>query len=116
MLALKCKTELLLGTINEEYLWWDALKKRLIQASELVCGKNSEALVVVIIDAADNSMFAANTMKQKCFLCELLELDLPKNIRIVATARTERMSSLPEIEKQRNWRFPYSIKKIVWTI
>ena len=39
MLALKCKTELLLGTINEEYLWWDALKKRLIQASELVCGK-----------------------------------------------------------------------------
>lgn len=106
MLALKCKTELLLGTINEEYLWWDALKKRLIQASELVCGKNSEALVVVIIDAADNSMFAANTMKQKCFLCELLELDLPKNIRIVATARTERMSSLPEIEKAEKLEIP----------
>lgn len=106
MMALKCKTELLLGGPQEDYLWWAALKERLNQASLLVKGKNPEAIVVIILDAVDNSMFAANVMKQECFLQELLKLDLPKNIRIAATTRTERIELLPEIEKAEKVEIP----------
>lgn len=106
MLAIKCKSELFLGNPHDDYLWWSALKERLNQASSLVYGKNPEAVVVIIIDAADNSMFAANMMQQECFLQELLKLQLPKNIRIVATTRTERMELLPEIEKAQKLEVP----------
>ena len=98
MLAIECKTELLLGNFNEDYLWWSALKDRLSHASIIVQERNPEAIVAIIIDAADNSVFAAKRMKEDCFLKKLLELDLPHNVRVIVTARTERKMQLPYID------------------
>ena len=98
-LASECKTELLLGSYNEDYLWWNAIKERLEQASRVVKDNNPEAVVAIIIDAADNSISASQLRHEECFLEKFLEMELPENIRIIVTARTERKSSLPYIEQ-----------------
>ena len=99
MLALECGTELLLGTPSLDYNWWGAIKDRIEKAAAIIKDRNPEAIVAIIIDAADNSVHAANMMGNVCFLKALLELDFPQNVKIIVTARTERMEQLPYIEK-----------------
>lgn len=55
---------------------------------------NSEALLVVFIDAADNAEMAAEERGEDCFAGDLLSLQLPEGCRIVALCRTERVTLL----------------------
>lgn len=106
MLAVECKTELLLRMPEEEHLCWSSLKDRLLQASIIVQEKNPEAVIALIIDAADNSVFAANRMKEDCFLKKFLELEFPHNVRVILTARTERRMQLPYIDVADKYSIP----------
>lgn len=72
-------------------------KKRLEKAAEVVASRNHNALLVVIIDAADNSVIAANTLSppERSFFHDFVSLgDLPRNVSFVVTARTGRLLSL----------------------
>ena len=72
-------------------------KKRLERAAELVASRCQEALLVIIVDAADNSITAASTRSppERSFVHDFISLgDLPMNVRFVVTARTGRLETL----------------------
>ena len=70
-------------------------KKRLERAAEVVASRHKDALLVVIVDAADNSVIAASSRAETSFVREFVRLgDLPTNVRLVVTARTGRLPIL----------------------
>lgn len=74
-----------------------AFKKRLEKAAEIVALKDQTALLVIVVDAADNAVTAANMQvpPERSFLQDFLTLgDLPSNVRLVVTARTGRLPEL----------------------
>ncbi|MGY3606984.1 MULTISPECIES: hypothetical protein [unclassified Bradyrhizobium] len=73
--------------------------ERVSLAAELLQKSDPKALLVVGIDAADNSVTAArrSTPPEACFVTELATADmalLPSNVRLVFSARTVRKDSL----------------------
>lgn len=70
-------------------------KKRLALASEVVSARSAEGLIVIVADAADNSITAAKTRSEDSFIDNLVSLgDLPSNVRLVITSRTGRLETL----------------------
>lgn len=70
-------------------------KKRLERAGELVASMAHDALLLVVVDAADNSMIAAEKQSEKSFVQDFLLLgDLPQNVRLVVTTRTGQLPKL----------------------
>lgn len=81
-------------------------KRRLQRAAEVVAAINEKALLVIAIDAADNSVAAAekDPSKEPSFVHEFFSIgDLPENVRFLVTARTGRLEPL---------NLPDSFKKI----
>lgn len=70
------------------------LTRRLTLASLIVRGQNPNALVTVVIDAADNSLAGASALGDKSFVTGLSRVDMPEGCRLVLTARTHRVSDL----------------------
>ena len=52
---------------------------------------NETAILVVLIDAADNAEMAAKEFNQPCFVHELLREPLPDGCRLIGLCRTERI-------------------------
>lgn len=101
-LAQNLRTPLLISPSNNlEYP--RVFKKRLEKASEIVSSINKEAFLVIVIDAADNSVTAAKESGEKSFVHEFFNLGaLPDNVRFLVTARTGRLDSLnlsPKFER-----------------
>ncbi|HCA56555.1 MAG TPA: hypothetical protein DEP46_01080 [Blastocatellia bacterium] len=74
-----------------------AFHNRLIKASEIVSANGPDALLVVLIDAADNSVMAARTRvpPEKSFVHDLARIgDIPANTRLLISARTARLAEL----------------------
>ena len=74
-----------------------AFKKRLLLASEVVKLKNPNARIVVVVDAADNSIVAAEKQaeKESSFIFDFARIgELPNNIAFVVTTRSSRVESL----------------------
>jgi len=74
-----------------------AFKRRLERASQVVAAKNPDALLVIVVDAADNSVTAAELQSppERSFVHDFMSLgDLPENVRLIVTARTGRLPSL----------------------
>lgn len=70
-------------------------KGRLALASEVVRARSAEAIIVVVADAADNSITAAETQSERSFIHDLVSLgDLPGNVRLLVTSRTSRLQGL----------------------
>lgn len=72
-------------------------RRRLEVAAEVLTSTNESGLLVLAIDAADNSIAAARSRGtgDSSFVTELISMkDLPTNVRIVVTARTGRLSEL----------------------
>jgi hypothetical protein len=83
-------------------------KKRLALASEIVSAKSADALIVVVADAADNSITAAENLSEHSFIPSLLSLgDLPNNVRLVITSRTGR---LPTLKLPPTFGTPFEVK------
>jgi NACHT domain. len=81
-------------------------KRRLQRAAEVVAAINDKALLVIAIDAADNSVAAAekDPSREPSFVHEFFSIGgLPENVRFLVTARTGRLESL---------NLPDSFKKI----
>lgn len=94
-LATECGTEWIVGRLPKEYEYWRMLNDRLEKAVSYVKQQNASAAVVIIIDAADNSMVAANVFKEECFLQGLLNQTLPDGVWIIVTTRIERQHLIP---------------------
>lgn len=74
-----------------------AFRKRLESAAAAMAATTPEALLVVAIDAADNSVLAAQTRSpaETSFVHDLVTMDaLPDNVRILISARTGRLDEL----------------------
>lgn len=70
---------------------------RLRMAAEVIRSRDDDALFVIAIDAADNSVTAAQTRvpPERSFVHDVAELgELPSNVRIVVAARTGRLEAL----------------------
>lgn len=70
---------------------------RLRKAAAIVAARNPSALLVIAIDAADNSVIAAQRRNppERSFVHDIAELgDLPSNARLVISARTGRLAEL----------------------
>jgi len=79
-----------------------AFNLRIQSASTILKAQSNNALLLVVIDAADNSIAGAKQCKPEeiSFIHELLKIgSLPSNVRIMVTARTGRLSSLVVPEK-----------------
>ncbi|GAP13240.1 hypothetical protein LARV_00991 [Longilinea arvoryzae] len=72
-------------------------KKRLERASEIVASYDEGARLVIVIDAADNSIIAAQSQPtpEKSFIYDFVTLgDLPVNVCFIVTTRSGRLDSL----------------------
>lgn len=70
----------------------DAFYGRLEQAAAVVHARSPDAVVLVVIDAADNLGMAAAAAHEPCFVPDLLLEQAPDGCRIVALARTNRVA------------------------
>ena len=72
-------------------------KRRLEKAAEVVASRAGDALLVIVVDAADNSVTAASTRSpaERSFVHDFVALgELPRNVRFVVTGRTGRLPTL----------------------
>lgn len=72
----------------EQYL--RELNKRLQQGVNILKAQNPEAILLLIIDAADNSLTAANVLNEKSFVADLIQESLPEGCKLLITTRTSR--------------------------
>jgi hypothetical protein len=85
---------------------------RLRIAGEIVKKINPEAKVVIIVDAADNSITAAEQSSEPSFVTDLVKLARPDGCTIVLTTRTHRLVSLNLPEKHRPIELdPFSLEE-----
>lgn len=97
-LALECKTNFLLERRLKESEFFQELYIRLEHAVKYVKLFSENAIVLLIIDAADNAVFAAKQNERVCFINKLLQQPLPNGVRLLITYRSEHADhfSLPD--------------------
>ncbi|WP_378954579.1 hypothetical protein [Pelosinus sp. sgz500959] len=83
---------------SEDYM--RELLVRIQTTISLIRTSNPEALVVIAIDAADNSASAARDKNEKSFVDDIVRQPFPNGSRLVVTCRTENkiMLNLPDHE------------------
>lgn len=104
-LAARLHTPLLVTRRNDQD-YARVFKKRLQKAAEVVASQDPNALLVISVDAADNSITAANTHvpPERSFVHDFVRLgDLPSNVRLLVSCRTGRLDAL---------ELPYRFTKI----
>ena len=72
-------------------------KRRLERSAEVVASRTDDALLVIAVDAADNSVTAASTRSppEKSFIHDFAALgELPTNVRLLVTGRTGQLPAL----------------------
>ncbi|EIU14719.1 hypothetical protein MA5S0422_1968 [Mycobacteroides abscessus 5S-0422] len=74
--------------------YFHTFKHRIDDACTLLRATHDEALLVVVVDAADNACLAARDLDAKSFVPKLLREQLPENCRLVVLCRTERLGLL----------------------
>lgn len=71
-----------------------AFLSRLNIAATTLRKANKDAILIILIDAADNAEMAAKEFGESCFAHQLLYEQFPEGCRIVALCRTERINLL----------------------
>lgn len=95
-LARRQRTPLLVSP-SPELDYPRTFKKRLAMAADVVAAKADTALLMVVVDAADNSVTAARSRspQERSFVHDFTTLgDLPENVRLAVTVRTGRLADL----------------------
>lgn len=87
-LAVHCGTPFLLRPAHEVADLQRDFRRSLEMAARVVAVKQ-DALLVIVIDAADNAFIAADS-ERDCFVPDLLQIPLPENCRLVMTCRSHR--------------------------
>lgn len=88
-----CNILLPLAGASEEVLL-NAVRARLAQAVVAVRRKSPGAIVLIVLDAADNSVMAAQEHNEKAFPPDILSEAPPEGCRVVALARSHRLKLL----------------------
>ncbi|WP_329371558.1 hypothetical protein [Streptomyces sp. NBC_01483] len=71
-----------------------AFMVRVRGAAEAIAASTSGALLVLVVDAADNAALIARDAGERTFVADLLREALPDNVRLVMLCRTERVDLL----------------------
>lgn len=96
-IALRCGTPFLLSRdLNRQDLI-RRFRKTLDRAGKLISEDGGE--LVLVIDAADNSIVAARKEGDRSFLSDLLEIPLPDNVSLIATCRSHRIDHLDDSDR-----------------
>jgi hypothetical protein len=74
---------------EQQYL--EAFRKRLEQAVAVVRSRAPDAIVLIVVDAADNLGMAAEDYQERSFAPDLLQEEPPEGCHVVALARTHRV-------------------------
>jgi len=90
-LATRGLCDILLPTPASEEAYLVAFRNRLEQAVAVVRSRSSEAILLIVLDAADNSVKASQIHHDHCFIPALLQDQPPEGCRIVALARSHRI-------------------------
>jgi hypothetical protein len=69
--------------------------RRLQVASETLHGTHPKALLIIAVDAADNSLTAARQFGERSFVEDLVSIEeLPRNVRVLVSCRSGRLADL----------------------
>jgi hypothetical protein len=93
-LAKNIGTEFLLLQNESDDVYLKELIKRIRSGVEILRSRNSQAYLVIIVDAADNSITAAKNNGERSFVQDLLNIAIPDGCHLVATSRTSRKDTL----------------------
>lgn len=93
-LAKNIGTEFLLVQNESDDIYLKELIKRIKEGVEILQARNPLASLILIIDAADNSITAANNNGEKSFVEDLVNIKIPEGCHIIVTSRTYRKDSL----------------------
>jgi hypothetical protein len=93
-IALNCGSAFLLLRNANSGQFVKELKKRIVEAVSILRKNNPEAWLILLIDAADNSVSAARFFNSENFVQELAQMGLPEGCKVVFSARTERVNTL----------------------
>ncbi|WP_405199226.1 AAA family ATPase [Christiangramia sp. LLG6405-1] len=93
-LAKSIGTDFLLIQNESDDVYLTELIKRIERGVEILRNRNPSASLVIIIDAADNSVTAAQNNGEKSFVRDLLNIEIPNGCHFIVTARTHRIESL----------------------
>lgn len=93
-IALHGLCELLIPQSNDYAAILRAFLLRLDKAAKALRTINRDAVLAILIDAADNAEMAAKEFGESCFVHQLLREEPPEGSRIVALCRTERVNLL----------------------
>jgi hypothetical protein len=86
-----------------------AFLTRLHMAATALRNVNKEAVLVILIDAADNAEMAAEEFSEHGFVHQLLRENVPEGCRIVALCRTERINLLQPLNMVQQYELkPFS--------
>lgn len=91
-LAVKCRLPLLIVPPKAPDALWREFQRRLDSAAANLHAAGSE--IVILVDAADNAVWAASKRGDKCFVPDLWSLNIPNGAGLVVTARTQRREQL----------------------
>lgn len=93
-LAIKTGSPLLLVRDISTDRYITEFRRRMEIASAALRKTNSSALLVIIIDAADNSITAAEQDNEVSFVTSVIKMSVPEGCKIIVTSRTGRLNSL----------------------
>ena len=90
-LGLKVGSPLLLMHNGAAERYLRELKSRLSQSVSILKRQNPNVVLLLIVDAADNSITAANEQGEKSFIQDLIQESLPEGCKLLITTRTSRL-------------------------
>lgn len=93
-LAKNIGTDFLLVENESDDVYLTEFIRRIEKGVEILRNRNPRASLVFILDAADNSVTAAQNCGEKSFVEDLLNIDIPDGCHFIATSRTYRKGSL----------------------
>lgn len=93
-LAKHLGTEFLLIQNESDDVYLKELIKRIQESVEVLRNRNPLACLILIIDAADNSVTASRNNGEKSFAEDLVNIEIPEGCHIIVTSRTYRKETL----------------------
>lgn len=90
-LALRCSTPFLFGRGLDKSELLEQFSIRVKKAINAIKEHNNQAVLVVVLDAVDNSYEASISRNEENFAEDLLKIKVPENVVFLVTTRTERI-------------------------
>jgi len=93
-LALKTGSPFLLTRSGDKNFYIQEFSRRLFLASRILLKRDPLAILCIVVDAADNSVTAAEEQHEETFVHDFVKMDIPNNVRLILTSRSHRMDGL----------------------